>query len=92
MHMLRHHHIPEQLKSVPHPLFFEDVHESVPRPLRPEVGSAAVTTEWNKVKIVASVISSQWYSHLRQNPHTLTDQRVRHPPQFRLSLYCYVRQ
>src|SRR5580658_6721613 len=80
MHVLRHHHVPEQPEPESEPNFTQNYHKSVPRPRRPEIRPSPMTTERHKVEIPLPVMPPQRIAHRgKVKTRTLTNQRVRHP-------------
>jgi hypothetical protein len=71
MHMLRHHHKPQEQEIPFSSHAVKDSDKAFPRPHRSKKRSPPVTTKGHKVEIALAVKPLQRVAHERQNPHPL---------------------
>jgi hypothetical protein len=66
VNVFRHHHISNNVKSVPRTHFIEYLYKAIARPPRSKKRTSPITTEGHEVKIAQSVITPQRVAHRRK--------------------------
>jgi hypothetical protein len=88
VHVLRHHHIPDDCEPIAPPHFIKNDQKRIPRPHRPQKRQSPITTETNEMQLRSPIAALEILRHRSKSTPThpsQTQRRVGHPQKLRLN-------